>query len=353
MFALLVLSCAGLVPASAGGGSALASASIEEPRPLAQRPERLELRAPPVAGRAAKITRELHASLSPAGTTTLVDGVESKVDKETARPRLVGEREAWEERTLAVAAFDGVARATRASRRFVELERTIARGFGSDLRERSVVSPLAGSTAVLWRLEDGAWGRAFEGDTEHDPRCLAAVDAEPPLGDLLPTTPVGPGERWDLEPAAIARALRLDVQDLLMPLPKGSEPLPPPRSEIPWRAAKWSGAASVSAVDDKVVRIALRIVGEGAWTPEAEPSSTTVEEPGATLSFGSMEPVEETLSTTLAGELVYDRRLGCCTSLQLKGELKCSSATPMGAKDRLVRREQGSLLAWTKVEVAP
>jgi hypothetical protein len=172
------------------------------------------------------------------------------------------------------------------------------------------------------------------------------------LGDLLPAASVALGERWEIAPEAIARALRLDVQELLLPLPKGGEPVPPPRSEIPWRAAKWSGTASVSSADDKVVRIALRLVGEGAWRAENRPATTSSAEPGSLLSFGSMEPIEETLATTLSGELVYDRRLGCCTSLQLKGELRCSSTIPLGEKDHLLRREQGSLLVSAKVEVA-
>jgi len=353
MLALLILSSAGLVAAPAGDGSSLVlvhpGTAQESTTPAA----RFELRAPPVAGRATKVVRELHASLSPAGTTKVVDGVEAKVDKETARTRLVSEREAWEERTLAVAMVEGASRSVDATRRFIELERTVTRGTGDDARQRSVVSPLAGSSARVKRLGDGAFERAFEGDVEHDAGCLASVDAEPPLGDLLPPGSVGLGERWELEPAAIARALRLDVQELLMPLPKGSEPLPPPKSEIPWRAAKWSGTASVSSADDKAVRIALRIVGEGVWRAESNSASTTIEEPGSRLAFGSLEPLEETLATTLVGELVYDRQLGGCTSLQLKGELRCSTASPLGEKDRLVRREQGSFIVSTKVGPAP
>ena len=74
---------------------------------------------------------------------------------------------------------------------------------------------------------------------------------------------------------------------------------------------------------------------------------------GSRLAFGSLEPLEETLATTLVGELVYDRQLGGCTSLQLKGELRCSTASPLGEKDRLVRREQGSFIVSTKVGPAP
>ncbi|MEY2807403.1 MAG: hypothetical protein RIR65_1820, partial [Planctomycetota bacterium] len=43
----------------------------------------------------------------------------------------------------------------------------------------------------------------------------------------------------------------------------------------------------------------------------------------------------------------------CCTSLQLKGELRCSTSFALGAKDRLVRREQGSFIASTKCEADP
>jgi hypothetical protein len=264
MLAPILVSLAGLVPAMAEGGSSFVPGARDAVQESAPTPQVFELRAPPKEGRATKVVRELHASLSPAGTVKVVDGVEAKIDKDSARPRLVGEREAWEERTLAVATVDGAARSVHATRRFMELERTIARDAGAELRRRGVVSPLAGAVARVRRRDDGTWERAFEGEVEHDPSCLASVDAEPPLGDLLPAAPVALGERWELAPEAIARALRLDVQELLLPLPKGGEPVPPPRSEIPWRAAKWSGTASVSSADDKVVRIALRLVGEGA-----------------------------------------------------------------------------------------
>jgi hypothetical protein len=353
MLAPILVSLAGLVPAMAEGGSSFVPGARDAVQESAPTPQVFELRAPPKEGRATKVVRELHASLSPAGTVKVVDGVEAKIDKDSARPRLVGEREAWEERTVAVATVDGAARSVHATRRFMELERTIARDAGAELRRRGVVSPLAGAVARVRRRDDGTWERAFEGEVEHDPSCLASVDAEPPLGDLLPAAPVALGERWELAPEAIARALRLDVQELLLPLPKGGEPVPPPRSEIPWRAAKWSGTASVSSADDKVVRIALRLVGEGAWQAEGRPATASSTEPGSLLSFGSMDPVEETLATTLVGELVYDRRLGCCTSLQLKGELRCSISFALGAKDRLVRREQGSFIASTKCEVDP
>ena len=148
----------------------------------------------------------------------------------------------------------------------------------------------------------------------------------------------------------IERAFRLDVRELLMPLPKGSEYVPPPQSDVPWRAAKWSGSASVSSIDDKKVLIALRIVGDGVWTAAAKPATVTVEEEGARMTFGSMEPIEETLTTTLKGELVYDRKLGCCTSLQLKGELRCSTSNALGEKGQLIRREQGSFVV--KVNIA-
>jgi hypothetical protein len=119
---------------------------------------------------------------------------------------------------------------------------------------------------------------------------------------------------------------------------------------VPWRAAKWSGSASVSSIDDKKVLIALRLVGDGVWTAAAKPATVTVEEEGARMTFGSMEPIEETLTTTLKGELVYDRKLGCCTSLQLKGELRCSTSNALGEEGRLIRREQGSFVV--KVNVA-
>lgn len=350
MIAILVLCCAGLVSAPAEGGSCFRSgaAATVAQAPAAGRP--IELRAPAVAGRKAKIVRELHVSLSPAGALQINDGVETKLDKEQSRSRLVSEREAWEAHTAAVATIDGAAASTRTLHRFLELERVTTRGSGPDARQKSIVSPLAGSTAIVRRLEDGSWERGFEGEGVYDARCLAAVDAAPPLGDLLPKQAVEPGESWDLDAAAIERALRLDVRELLMPLPKDAEFVPPPKSDLPWRAAKWSGSASVSSVEDAQVRIALRIVGEGVWTSGAKPSSTTIEENGARMTFGAMEPLEETLSTTLKGELVYDRKLGCCTGLQLKGELRCSTTNALGETGKLVRREQGSFAVTLKVE---
>lgn len=350
MFPLLVLCSAGLVSAPAEGGSCFHVAALFAPAQSAAKEELFELRAPPVAGRVAKIVRETHVSLAPAGATQILDGVETKVEKETAKSRLVSEREAWEERTLAVAQVDGSARSVHAQRRFLELERTTTRGSGPDARQKSVVSPLLGSTAWLKRLEDGAWERGFEGGADWDVRCLAGLDAEPPLGDWLPARPVKAGESWELAPAAIARAFRLDVRELLMPLPKDAEYVPPPKSDVPWRAAKWTGSASVASADEKQVRIALRIVGDGTWTADTRPATTTVEEDGARLTFGSMEPLEESLATTLKGELVWDRKLGCCTSLQLKGELRCSTTSALGEKGRLVRREQGSFVATLKVD---
>jgi hypothetical protein len=331
MIASLVLCCAGLVTAAAEGESCL-------------------LVAHPVAGRTAKIVREVHVSLTPAGATQVIDGVETKLDKETAKPRNVSEREVWEERTLAVAQVDGATRSVHTSRRFLELERTTARGTGADVRQKSVVSPLLGRLAYAKQLEDGAWDRAFEGAADWDLRCLASLDAQPPLGDWLPARSVQAGDSWELEPAVIERAFRLDVRELLMPLPKGSEYVPPPQSDVPWRAAKWSGSASVSSIDDKKVLIALRLVGDGVWTAAAKPATVTVEEEGARMTFGSMEPIEETLTTTLKGELVYDRKLGCCTSLQLKGELRCSTSNALGEKGKLIRREQGSFVV--KVNIA-
>ena len=221
---------------------------------------------------------------------------------------------------------------------------------GADVRQKSVVSPLLGRLAYAKQLDDGAWDRAFEGAADWDLRCLASFDAQPPLGDWLPARSVQAGDSWELEPAVIERAFRLDVRELLMPLPKGSEYVPPPQSDVPWRAAKWSGSASVSSIDDKKVLIALRIVGDGVWTAAAKPATVTVEEEGARMTFGSMESIEETLTTTLKGELVYDRKLGCCTSLQLKGELRCSTSNALGEKGQLIRREQGSFVV--KVNVA-
>lgn len=325
MIASLVLCCAGLVTAAAEGESCLLVAS-------------------PVAGRTTKVVREVHVSLSPAGAVQVIDGIESKLDKETAKSRAISEREAWEERTVAVAPIEGVTRSVHTLRRFAELERTTTRGSGAEIRQKSVVSPLLGRSAYAKRLDDGTWDRGFEGAADWDVRCLATLDAQPPLGDWLPAGAVKAGDTWELEPAAIERAFRLDVRELLMPLPKGTEYIPPPPSEVPWRAAKWSGSASVLSIDDKQVRLALGVAGEGVWSPADKPATLTVEGDGELLTFSSMEPVEETLTTTLKGELVYDRKLGLCTSLQLKGDLRCSTTNLLGPKGKLVRREQGSFV---------
>ncbi len=174
-------------------------------------------------------------------------------------------------------------RPARVRRAFETLEGKGEFTFGEETRDSESEVPLEGVTLELVEDEEGeVQVEVVEGEAPSDDSALEGHVLALALDALLPEGEVEVGAEWELESAAILRALALDVDGALFPPPEAEEPAGGGGerggqrsgrgrmrglSEL-FGALEWEGTAKLEALDEEhegtsCAAIAIELEGRG------------------------------------------------------------------------------------------
>jgi hypothetical protein len=222
---------------------------------------------------------------------------------------------------------------TKVKRKFVELKNNSTTMFGENERTDDHDGALVG---VTLQLEKGSGGavevKAVEGKADGD--ALEGHKLELALDALLPS---GDGKTWDLDQAAVQRALGFDVAKALYPPPappsdsgsggsgggRGRSRGPGGMGSSFLQTADWEGTAKLADADEDYqgtpcAVIAITISAKGTMP---EPSRDSSGRGRAFDPSSGAERVENTYEVELKGKLFFDREHRMPAHLELDGKL--------------------------------
>ncbi|MCC6408373.1 MAG: hypothetical protein IT453_14505 [Planctomycetes bacterium] len=227
--------------------------------------------------------------------------------------------------------------AKKVERTFEELENKSVMRFGENERESSIESPLAGVTLELTAGQDGEVEvKVKEGDTPAQEVALQHHQLGLALDALLPDGEKEAGAKWDLDKAAVRRALLADVTPALFPPPEQTEESgggPGGRrggrggrggsSGRVFDLADWSGKATYSGDEEHdgaqcaVIELEIEAEGELPEMPRGGRRGGDVYAPE--LLFPTVAPKFE---VKLEGKLFYSLADKRPIGLELEGTVK-------------------------------
>ncbi len=265
-----------------------------------------------------------------------------------------------------VAVEDG--KPTKVRRHFTELGGTSLTEFGDNSRERELESTFSGITLELSADAEGhVDAKVVEGRDPEGEGALEGHRLELFLDGLLPSADVKEGASWDLESAAIVRALRMDMQAKLFAPPareegggeggrgRGRRGGGRGGSDSMLATSDWKGTAKLVSLDEEKNGVACAVIElqfETSGDREMEAFGGRGGRMFAPPAFAN------TMSWTakLEGKLWIDKQAQRPVALEVEGSVKTETNMEMerqGSTMRMYTASSGKVEYAVTVEEAP